>query len=64
VEIFGRLDVLVNNAAEQHPQEEITAITPEHTFRTNIFGYFFMTQAAMPHHKDGAAIVNMCSVTA
>jgi NAD(P)-dependent dehydrogenase (short-subunit alcohol dehydrogenase family) len=67
VERFGRLDVLVNNAAEQHPQEDITAITPEQlerTFRTNIFGYFFMTQAAMPHLKDGAAIVNMCSVTA
>jgi NAD(P)-dependent dehydrogenase (short-subunit alcohol dehydrogenase family) len=64
---FGRLDVLVNNAAEQHPQKELTDISPEQlekTFRTNIFGYFFMTQAALPHLKSGAAIVNTTSVTA
>jgi len=64
---FGRLDVLVNNAAEQHPQKELTDISPEQlekTFRTNIFGYFFMTQAALPHVKSGAAIVNTTSVTA
>ncbi len=67
VKEFGRLDVLVNNAAEQHPQKEPTDITPEQlerTFRTNIFGYFFMTQAALPHLKKGAAIVNVGSVTA
>jgi NAD(P)-dependent dehydrogenase (short-subunit alcohol dehydrogenase family) len=64
---LGRLDVLVNNAAEQHPQKEIADITPEQiesTFRTNIYGYFFMTQAALPHLKSGAAIVNTTSVTA
>lgn len=64
---FGRLDVLINNAAEQHPQKELDAITPEQldrTFRTNIYGYFHMTQAAMPHLKEGAAIINTTSVTA
>jgi NAD(P)-dependent dehydrogenase (short-subunit alcohol dehydrogenase family) len=64
---LGHVDVLVNNAAEQHPQEGIEKITPEQierTFRTNIFGYFFMTQAVLPHLKEGAAIVNCGSVTA
>ncbi|HZY22171.1 MAG TPA: SDR family oxidoreductase [Beijerinckiaceae bacterium] len=67
IDRFGRLDVLVNNAAEQHPQKGIDKVTPEQierTFRTNIFGYFFMTQAALPHLKKGAAIVNTTSVTA
>ena len=64
---FGRLDVLVNNAAEQHPKDEIEEISPEQierTFRTNIYGYFYITQAAMPHLKKGAAIINTTSVTA
>jgi NAD(P)-dependent dehydrogenase (short-subunit alcohol dehydrogenase family) len=64
---FGRIDVLVNNAAEQHPQKEIGDITPDQldrTFRTNIFGYFYITQAAMPHLKEGASIINTTSVTA
>lgn len=67
IEEFGQLDILVNNAAEQHPQEEITDISEsqlEKTFRTNIYGYFFLTQAAMPHLKAGASIVNTTSVTA
>ncbi|PCD03252.1 NAD(P)-dependent oxidoreductase [Sphingomonas spermidinifaciens] len=63
---FGRLDILVNNAGEQHPDPDITNITEEQlrrTFQTNIFGMFFMVQAAMPHLKSGAAIVNCTSVT-
>jgi NAD(P)-dependent dehydrogenase (short-subunit alcohol dehydrogenase family) len=67
VDQLGRLDVLVNNAAEQHPKPDLKEISPEQleqTFRTNIFGYFFMTQAALPHLKEGAAIVNTSSVTA
>jgi NAD(P)-dependent dehydrogenase (short-subunit alcohol dehydrogenase family) len=64
---FGRLDILINNAAEQHPQESIDKITPEQlerTFRTNIFSFFYMTQAALPHLGEGAAIINTTSVTA
>ncbi len=64
---FGRIDVLVNNAAEQHPKKDVQEITPDQldrTFRTNIYGYFYMVQAAMPHLKEGAAIVNTTSVTA
>ena len=67
VEELGRLDVLVNNAAEQHPQDHIEEITEEQldrTFRTNIYGYFFMAKAALPHMKKGAAIINTTSVTA
>jgi NAD(P)-dependent dehydrogenase (short-subunit alcohol dehydrogenase family) len=64
---LGSLDVLVNNAAEQHPQESIEKISAkqlERTFRTNIFSYFFLTKAALPHLRRGAAIVNTTSVTA
>ena len=64
---LGHLEILVNNAAEQHPQEEITKISAyqlERTFRTNIFSQFFMTKAAMPHLKQGATIINTTSVTA
>ena len=66
VEKLGGLDILVNNAGEQHPDAEITDISEEQlkrTFQTNIFGMFFMTQAARPHLKKGAAIVNCTSVT-
>lgn len=64
---FGKLDILVNNAAEQHPQqhlEDITAAQLERTFRTNIFGYFFMTKAALPHLHEGSSIINTASITA
>ncbi len=64
---LGRLDILVNNAAVQFPQEDFTAIDNdqlENTFRTNIFSYFYMTRAALAHLREGAAIVNTTSVTA
>lgn len=64
---FGGIDVLVNNAAEQHPTEDFEAIAPEQirrTFETNVFGYFYMTQAVLPHLKEGSAIVNTTSITA
>ncbi|MGG6313719.1 SDR family oxidoreductase [Paenibacillus macerans] len=67
VDALGRLDILVNNAAEQHPQQDITAITAqqlEKTFRTNIFSMFYLTKAAMPHLRRGSAIINTASVTA
>ena len=64
---FNRLDVLINNAAEQHEQEDVEDISEEQlvkTFRTNLFGYMFMTQAVLPHLTEGSAIVNTASVTA
>ena len=66
VEELGRLDILVNNAAFQQHQASIADITDdqlERTFRTNIFGYFFMVRAALPHLKPGSAIVNTGSIT-
>jgi NAD(P)-dependent dehydrogenase (short-subunit alcohol dehydrogenase family) len=67
VQKFGKLDVLVNNAAEQHEQESIEGISEQQlvrTFKTNVFGYFFMTKAALQHLKEGSTIVNTTSVTA
>jgi NAD(P)-dependent dehydrogenase (short-subunit alcohol dehydrogenase family) len=67
VEKLGGLDILVNNAGEQHPDKDITDITEEQlkrTFQTNIFSMFFLTQAARPHLRKGAAIVNCTSITA
>ncbi len=66
VQRLGGLDILVNNAGEQHADKDIEDITEEQlkrTFQTNIFGMFFMVQAAEPHLKKGAAIVNCTSVT-
>ena len=66
VEQLGRLDILVNNAGEQHPDKDIRDITEEQlkrTFQTNIFGMFFLTQAAAPHLKEGSAIINCTSET-
>jgi NAD(P)-dependent dehydrogenase (short-subunit alcohol dehydrogenase family) len=63
---FGRLDILVNNAAYQHHQESIEDITDEQldkTFRTNIFGYFYMARAAVKHLPEGGVIVNTSSIT-
>ncbi|MDQ4074799.1 MAG: SDR family oxidoreductase [Chloroflexota bacterium] len=67
VDEFGQLDILVNNAAEQHPKDRIEEISQEQlerTFRTNIFSMFYLTKAAMKHLKEGSAIVNSTSVTA
>ncbi len=66
IEAFGRIDILVNNAGEQHPDKDIVDITEQQlrrTFQTNIFGMFFLVQAASPHLKAGATIVNCTSVT-
>ena len=67
IEAYGKLDIVVNNAAEQHPKdnlEDISAEQLERTFRTNIFSYFFLTKAALPHMKEGTCIINTTSVTA
>jgi len=67
VEQLGKLNILVNNATEQHPQKSLADITEEQlerTFRTNIFAYFFLAKAALPHLKEGSAIINTASVTA
>lgn len=64
---LGKLNILVNNAAEQHPQQSIEDISEEQltrTFRTNIFSMFFMTKAALKHLDSGSTIVNTTSVTA
>ena len=66
IDKWGRLDVLVNNAGEQHPDKDIRDITVEQlqrTFQTNIFSMFYLVQAARPHLKKGAAIVNCTSIT-
>jgi NAD(P)-dependent dehydrogenase (short-subunit alcohol dehydrogenase family) len=66
VDEFGKLDILVNNAAFQQHQESIEDVTEEQwdqTFKTNIYGYFYMTKAALPHLEEGSAIVNTGSIT-
>ena len=66
IDEFGRLDILVNNAGEQHPDKDIRDITDDQlrrTFQTNIFSMFYLTQAARPHLKKGAAVINCTSVT-
>lgn len=65
VDTFGRLDILVNNAGEQHADKDIRDISDEQlrrTFQTNIFAFFYLVQAALPHLKEGASIVNCTSV--
>ena len=64
---YGKLNILVNNAAEQHPKmniEEISSAQLTDTFSTNIFGYFYFTQAALMHLGEGDSIINTTSITA
>jgi NAD(P)-dependent dehydrogenase (short-subunit alcohol dehydrogenase family) len=67
INAWEKLDILVNNAAEQHPQQSLLDITSaqlEKTFRTNIFSCFYMTKMALPFLKKGASIINTASITA
>lgn len=67
VKEFGGLDIVVNNAAEQHPQNRLEDITDEQlqrTFQTNIFGMFYLTRSALPHMKENSVIINTSSITA
>lgn len=67
VRAFSRLDVLVNNAGEQHEVEDPTELSAEQierTFRTNVFSFFYLTKAALPHMRKGASIINCTSITA
>lgn len=62
---FGRLDILVNNAAEQHPKDDLADISDEQlkqTFETNLFANVYLTRAAEPHLRDGGTIINTASV--
>jgi NAD(P)-dependent dehydrogenase (short-subunit alcohol dehydrogenase family) len=64
---YGKLHIIVNNAGEQHPQQSLEDISEEQlerTFGTNVFGLFYLTQAALPHLQKGASIINTTSVTA
>lgn len=64
---FKKIDILVNNAAEQHPTEKLENITSdqlEQTFKTNIFSYFYFAREVVPHMKEGSIIINTTSVTA
>jgi NAD(P)-dependent dehydrogenase (short-subunit alcohol dehydrogenase family) len=66
IEKFGALHILVNNAAYQKHRDGLLSISPEQwdqTFRTNIYGYFYMTRSALPHLKPGACVINTGSVT-
>ncbi len=67
IRAYGKLNILVNNAAEQHVQKSVEDITTEQlerTFRTNIFAYFFLAQSALKHMSKGDVVINTTSVTA
>lgn len=67
IDTFGRIDILINNASVQYPQKDISGITREQleqTFAVNVFGMFYLTQAALKHMKKGGSIINTSSVTA
>ncbi len=64
---MGKLNIVVNNAAQQYPQDKLENISREqweHTFRVNIHAYFYLTKAALPHLHEGDSIINTTSVTA
>lgn len=64
---YNKIDILVNNAAEQHPQNSFMDITSEQleqTFRTNVFSMFYLTKAVLPNLKEGSSIINTSSITA
>ncbi|AGI28310.1 MULTISPECIES: SDR family oxidoreductase [Bacillus] len=66
-QVFPSIDILVNNAAEQHVQPSIEKITSHQlirTFQTNIFSMFYLTKAVLPHLKKGSSIINTASITA
>ncbi len=66
IKAFGEIDILVNNAAFQEHVNSFEDLTEEHfdrTLKTNLYGYFHMTKAAIPHLKEGSAIINTGSVT-
>jgi NAD(P)-dependent dehydrogenase (short-subunit alcohol dehydrogenase family) len=67
VERFGKIDIVVNNAAVQYEQknlEDIAADQLEHTFKVNIFAHFYVSKYALPHMKEGSVIINTASITA
>lgn len=67
INVFNKIDIVVNNAAVQYPQkglEDISAEQLQKTFAVNIFAHFYLTRAALPHLKEGASIINTTSVTA
>jgi NAD(P)-dependent dehydrogenase (short-subunit alcohol dehydrogenase family) len=67
IQTFGGLDILINNAAEQHVQASLQNLSTaqlERTFRTNIFSYFYLAKAALPYLKNGSVIINTASITA
>ncbi|MCG3229971.1 SDR family oxidoreductase [Bacillus subtilis] len=66
-QVFPSINILVNNAAEQHVQPSIEKITSHQlirTFQTNIFSMFYLTKAVLPHLKKGSSIINTASITA